>query len=101
MRGISRGWVVGVMGPWDRDRGENFVVGCNGGCWGVRVGDGIRFLLFYSGLALTCLWRGVLRALLGGVGCGGVGWGGVGCGVVWWAGNAGWALSWALFCFFP
>ena len=89
MRGISRGWVVGVMGPWDRDTGENFVVGCNGGWWGVRVGDGVRFLLFYSGLALTCPWRGVLWALLGQGG------------VVGWAGNFGWALSWALFCFFP
>lgn len=63
--------------------------GAMGGWWGVRVGDGVRFLLFYSGLALTCPWRGVLWALLGRGG------------VVGWAGNFGWALSWALFCFFP
>ena len=54
--------------------------GAMGGWWGVRVGDGVRFLLFYSGLALTCPWRGVLWALLGRGG------------VVGWAGNFGWAL---------
>ena len=51
-------------------RAQILLWGVVGGGWGVRVR--VRFLLFYSELALTGPWRGVLRALLG---RGGMVWG--------------------------